>query len=222
MSKSKHRKALKATVLVALVSMIPISILMYFHLTKHDIDLENFGVVPDFAYTFANHPGGITHHDTERYPILVAVLKDTCSVQNSQTSCDQALASMRHLKAWVEKHIQKKLPNVVNPPPLQLIVMTEGAGLDPKTIEGWQAIEVPKGGPYLVPEVRSNAAYPAYVVIDDSSFYRAYLPMAEQESTEKLKSVINQVVSNQHLMHYVGQQVLMWEKYKGRSKGKAY
>lgn len=219
MSKSKHRKAIKATVIVAFLSMIPISILMYFHLTRHTIDLENFGAVPDFAYTFSNQPGGITHHDTERYPIVIAVLKNTCSAQASESACEKAVASMNQLKLWVEERIHKKLPNVVNPPPLQLIAMTEGPGLDATKVEGWRIIEVAEGGSYLVPEVRKNAAHPAYVVVDDSGFYRAYLPMAELENLEKLESVINQVVSNQHLMHYVGQQVLMWEKYKRRSKG---
>lgn len=222
MSKSKHRKAIKATAIVALLSMMPISILMYFHLTRHTIDLENFGSVPDFAYTFSNQPGGITHHDTERYPIVIAVLKDACSAQKSESTCEKALASMNQLKSWVKERIQKKLPNVVNPPPLQLIAMTEGPGLDPSKIPGWRIVEVGEKDSYLVPDVRKNAAHPAYVVVDDSGFYRAYLPMAELENLGKLESVINQVVSNQHLMHYVGQQVLMWEKYKRRSKGETH
>lgn len=222
MRKSKHHKAIKATAIVALISMIPVSILMYFHLTRHEIDLENFGVVPDFAYTFTNQPGGITNYDTERYPIVIAILKDTCTVESSKSSCEKALASMKQVQAWVQESIHKKLPNVVNPPKLKLLVMSEGSGLNLESFEGWHVIEVTGKNEYLVPEVRRDSAYPAFVVVDDSSFYRAYLPMTESETMEKLKSVINQVVSNQHLMHYVGQKVLMWEKYKGRSKGKSY
>ena len=216
MSKLKHRRAIKATAIVAIVGFIPICILMYFHLTKHEIDLENFGVVPEFAYTFTNDPVGITHHDTERHPVIVAVLKDSCAASSESTNCEAALRKMNQLKDWLTKHVLRKLPNVINPPPMRLIAM--GEGIDPERFEGWQIVEMSENMPYLVPDVRKDGPYPAIVVIDDSSFFRAYIPVAEPDALDKAKAVINQVVSYQYLMHYVGQQMLMWEKYKGRSK----
>jgi hypothetical protein len=219
----KHRKAAKVAAIVGGIGLIPLLVLAYFYSTNIEVDADGLGVVPDFAYTFTNHSVGITHYDTERYPLVVAVLKDVCQPEMEAkapvVSCEQAMSQLREIQDWVESHIKVQLVNVKNPHPLRLVAMSQGV-VD-AVPEGWNRVALQSGQRDLVPESRQQADYPAIVLIDDSSFFRAYVPFDDPRFFAKVTRELTRIVSHQYLMHYVTQQTLMWEKARGRRPANA-
>lgn len=214
----RTKKALMVSSLIGLISAIPLFYLAYLYKTQVEVDVEGMGVVPDFAYTFMNNPIGITHHDTEQYPMVVAILKDACDQEEEQQvseSCELMLSQMRTVEEWMTQHITVGQPHVANPRKLRLIAMAEGRL--PEVSDNWSLAQIRPGQPYLVPENRKDAEYPAFVLIDDASFFRGYIPSSSPNALEKVRREVTRIVSHQYLMHYVTQQTLMWEKARGRA-----
>lgn len=219
MQKHKHKKALKAAALVSGIFLLPLLYIAYLYHNNARLDTLGMGVVPDFAYTFVNDPIGITHFDTEIHPLLIFVLKDACQAgpDGAMTpSCRETLSLMEDIKVWVSQHIKVPQRNVSNPRPVRLVAMLEGPyDMIPA---GWNIVAMSEGMSYLVPGNRKTAEYPAAVLVDDSSFFRGYVPSSHPEAFDKVTRELSRIVSNQYLLHYLTQQSLMWEKRRGRAE----
>ncbi|MFW7377606.1 MAG: hypothetical protein ACOH5I_02205 [Oligoflexus sp.] len=214
----KRKKALKVAGFTGFIVALPLFYLAYLYATNLKVDVTGMGIVPEFAYTFVNDPVGITQYDTEQYPMVVAILKDSCDVKNEgdafSSACQRMLEQMRNFEEWSAKHIEIGQRFVANPRKLRLIAMLEGQL--PPISDRWSVAQLEEGMPYLVPENRRDAEVPAFVLIDDSSFFRGYILSSHERAEEKLMRELSRIVSHQYLMHYVTQQTLMWEKAKGR------
>ena len=208
----RKKRAWKAVLIVGLFSMLPIAVLAYFYRTNITLDVENFGVVPDFAYTFTNDPVGITHYDTERYPMVVAVLGDACNL-----SCPAVSEYLKKLRNYVDTELDFPTSYKIRfPMRLRLIAM---AREEPQVeLDGWDIAVLTENQPYLVPDVKRTAEKPAIVLIDDASYFRAYVPLAQENGFEAIKRELTRIVSQQSLIHYVTQQNLIWRKQKGREQ----
>lgn len=209
----KQKRALQATILVALFAALPLVYFAYLTFTTPALEVRSLGVVPEFALSFSNNPVGMTHYDAERHPTVVAIVGDQC-----ERGCGEMSQYLSTLASWVNESIRKDLPNVKDPSKIRLIAMGEGSQFESSMPPEWDLVNVNNGGEYLLPPAWSGNHSPAFVVIDDSGFYRAYLPLSEPRLLENLKVLITRITSHQYLMHYVAQQALMWEKSRGRMR----
>lgn len=208
----RHQRALRRVSILAFFLAIPIGFLAYLHETNVEVDVTEFGVVPDFFYTFSNNPVGITHFDTEQYPMLIAWVDRACV-----EGCPQVESQLESLQSFVNEELQYPTSYKVNfPRSVRLIVMSREH--PPKLeLEGWDLAVLRGDKKPLVPEVRRDAERPAVVLIDDASFFRAYVPLSDEKAYEKLTREMTRIVSHHSLMHYVTQQTLMWRKQSGRA-----
>jgi hypothetical protein len=210
---NNRKRALRVTLLVAFIAAIPLSYFAYLSFTTPALEVKNLGVVPQFSLHFSNNPIGMTHFDTERHPTVIAIVRDLC-----ETGCESFARKMVDLEHWVEKHIKQDLPNVKDPSKIRLIAMGEGPEFLRQMPAGWDLATAGDQQPYLIPPSFTDDKSPAFVVIDDSSFFRAYLPEQEDRLMDNLKVLITRITSHQYLMHYVAQQALMWQKARGRMR----
>lgn len=202
---SKHKKAIRVTIIVALLMLLPLGYLGYLY--KQDLTGEfgDLGSVPEFYLNFANRSGGFTHFDTQRQITVAAILGQACTID-----CKNQTEAMADLYRWVQENLTEKHHDVPTPLPIRFVTMAEA--LPTEIPEGWDAVHVEDIKQYLMPE--ETLAAPSFVVIDDAGRYRAQLNMTEPLTQEKMHRLLTKINSHQFLIHYLVKQTLMWEKAK--------
>lgn len=209
----KHMKAFRVTTFVFILCLIPLLFLARLYQEKVSLDVTDFGVVPDFAMMFKNNPKGMTHADTEKHSTLVVIAKDHCA-----SGCPKLVATMNELKSYYESNLKGDVKDPNTPEPVRFIVQAS-AGWEhlPKD---WDHSLMIDGTPYLVPDVKKSGPFPAFVLVDDSSFYRGFVEANDPDLQLKLGKELVRMTSTQYLMHYVAKQTLMWKKARGKSDSK--
>ncbi len=202
---SKHKKAIRVTVITALIMLLPLGYLGYLY--KRDLTGEfgDMGTVPEFYLNFENRSGGFTHFDTQRQITVAAILGQSCA-----TDCQAQTSAMADLYRWVQENLTEKYHDVPTPLPIRFVTMAEA--LPAAAPEGWDTVHVQDPRQYLVPG--EAMAAPSFVVIDDAGRYRAQLDMTEPMTREKMHRLLTKINSHQFLIHYLVKQSLMWEKAK--------
>ena len=193
-SREKHQKALKYTLLIAILLAIPMGYLIYLYSNDHVVSTEGMGRVEDYQYYFDNQQGGITTKDSERFIFLIGLLKDNCEKKN----CEKEMMQLNNMKAWAEKALTERVGDIGNPPGIKYILMSSSSL---KVDKSWGVITPSKDQDYLVPKNHENSEVPAYVLIDDYGFYRAYLPLSAEDSDDKVKKELTKMISNQFLQY---------------------
>lgn len=204
---SRHKKATRVVVILAILFAAPY--LYFAKLLKNHVslDVEGMGRVGEFAYGFVNDPVGITHQDTKQYPLLVAILKDTC--QESSDTCQRMLEQMNLLESWLSEKILVDQQYISTPRKLRLVAMVAENSAPQDLSDTWKLSLLSEGESYLVPENRKQAKYPAFVLIDDTGYYRGYVDLDDELLQEKLRKEISKIVTDQYLKHYVSKQSMM-------------
>ncbi len=206
---TRHKRALRATLIVALVCAGPMW--FFYRESRKSVvpDVKRFGMVPDFVLNFVNQPVGLTSFDTQKHITLVAVLKDSCA-----QDCPETVKFLQQLKTWADAELRLHSAKITQPQPIRFVIQTQGAT---ETLpQDWSIASMADDDVYLVPEPKKDAPVPAVVLIDDSGFYRAYQPLAEAGAETLLKQELTRMITQQYLLHYVAEQTLMWEKSKPR------
>ena len=209
----KKTRALRRAGLSLLICALPVAYLAYHHLTNVELDVTAFGVAPEFQMVFTNDPVGMTHHDTLKHLTVVAVAKDECA-----DGCPQFIKQLEEFRNFYRQELQARTDDR-NAPKETRFVVQAGAGLEHFS-DDWLKVAMSPSVPYLVPEARADGPFPAVVLIDDSSYFRGFLPSSVDNFQEKLATELSRMTSAQYLHHYVNKQTLMWEKANGRSRVK--
>ncbi|NRA64066.1 MAG: hypothetical protein HRU19_06250 [Pseudobacteriovorax sp.] len=209
MNWNRHKKALQRTTLVFILCAIPIGYLAYQYKNRIDLNIEEFGVVPDFQLLFSNNPVGMNHNDTAKHLTIVAAVGNACD-----TGCPEFVAQMGEVQSYFERELSPKKDDKYAPRSARFIV--QGTADDSVFPKGWDVALMMDDSPYLIPDVKKNEALPAFVLIDDGSFYRGFITPDTPNGMEKLKRELVRMTSNQYLYHYVSQQTLMWRRANGR------
>ena len=207
---NKHKKAIKVTLLTLLVSAVPLAYLGWMHHKNIVLDVTEFGVVPDFALMFHNNPKGMTHVDTEHHSTVIVATKDSCA-----QGCPQLVETMTWIKNYYKENLKGDVSDPNTPMAVRFIIQAD-SGLSHLPSDWDQAI-MDENTPLLVPDVKKDGEFPAFVLIDDGSFYRGFVPLSDPQLKEKLTRELTRMTSSQFLMHYVTKQTLMWKKVKGRN-----
>lgn len=205
----RKKKALKRALLALAICAIPLGYLAYKYQTNVTMDVENFGVAPEFTMIFHNNKLGMTHNDTLQHLTVVAVAKDHC-----KNGCPKFLKELEELRAFYEQELQARIGDRHAPRETRFVVQaTEGLEFFPDT---WLKADMSLGTPYLVPEVKKSSDFPAVVLIDDSSYFRGFASSGEAGFHSQLTRELTRMTSSRYLLHYVTQQTLMWQKANGR------
>lgn len=208
---AKHLKAFRVTSLIFVLCLIPLLYLAKLYQDNVSLDVTGFGVVPEFAMMFKNNSKGMTHMDTEKHSTVLVVAKDHCA-----QGCTELVNQMKQIKSYYDQNLKGNVKDPNTPEPVRFIVQAT-AGWD-KFPKDWDMAIMSEGVPYLVPSVKESGPFPAVVLVDDSSFYRGFVPSTDTELVVKVQTELERMKSTQFLMHYVAKQTLMWKKARGRSK----
>lgn len=209
MKKSRVKIALKRVMMVSIFCIPPLLYLAYQYQKNIVLDVTRFGIVPEFAMMFQNSSLGMTHHDTTQHVTVVVVAKDSCA-----QGCDQLVQEMQSIKGYFQEELEGKDKDPNTPRKARFVVQASaGHEFFP---DDWDLAYMSEGVPYLVPEVRKDGPWPAFVIIDDASYFRGFVPLSDPDLQKKLRVELTRIVSNQYLIHYVARQTLMWRKANGR------
>ncbi|SMF21725.1 hypothetical protein [Pseudobacteriovorax antillogorgiicola] len=207
--KSRHSKALKVSLLVLVLGSLPILYLAKQYQENVVLDVTKFGVVPNFQMMFENNPKGMTHFDTERHSTVVLLTEDGC-----QATCPELVTQMQQIRDYYDQNLKGDVTDPNTPLSVRFVVQSKGG------YEGfpsdWDHALMDEETAFLVPDVKKDGPFPAFVLIDDASFYRGFVPSNDPMLLEKLSTELTRMTSSQFLMHYVTKQTLMWNKVKGR------
>ncbi len=209
MDKPRFKFALKRVFLVFCLCLPPVMYLGYQYQKNIILDIERFGIVPEFEMMFHNSPIGMTHHDTTQHVTIAVIAKDYC-----KQGCSRLVHEMVELKKFFQQKLEGKEKDPYTPRKARFIVQAS-AGLE-FFPDDWDRAVMSEGVPYLVPDVRKDGPWPAFVIIDDASYYRGFVPLEDPALQQVLRTELTRIISNQYLTHYVARQTLMWRKANGR------
>lgn len=205
----KHKKAFKVSLVVFVFCLIPILYLYKLHSDNIVLNVDEFGVVPEFQFMFRNSDRGMTVADTERHSTVVVIADDHC-----RDGCPTLVDEMNLIRNYYDKTLRGKTSDPNTPLSTRFIVQAKsGWEFLPRN---WDFVIQDEATPRLVPLVKASGPFPAFVLIDDASFYRGFVPSGDPQLFAKLSRELSRMTSGQFLMHYVNQQTLMWNKAKGR------
>ena len=205
----KHKKAIKISTIVLLICLVPLLYLRKLHQENIILDVDGFGVVPEFQFMFRNSDFGMTAADTERHSTVVVIAGDYC-----QSSCPKLVDAMNRIRAFYKESLRGKQSDPNTPPGTRFIVHADSGWEN--LPNNWDFVLADEDTPILVPRVKADGPFPAFVLIDDGSFYRGFVPLSDPQLFDKISRELVRMTSGQYLMHYVNRQTLMWKKAKGR------
>ncbi len=203
--KSRHQKALKRVMILALFIAPAIGALGYYQLTNPLKGIEHFGSVEPFVLPFEGKPGGLTNSTLASQVSVIARAPVDC-----KEDCQALLLrDLTELERWSGRHLPKN-PEAYNfPVKFYFLSGNPPSDLPP----GIQGLKAPPGVLPLKPR-ELNSDYAALVILDDVGEYRGYIPQSDPGRIEKTSRLLSKIVAHGSLIAYVANQTLMWERAK--------